>query len=242
MNQDTDKMFILVDFDNLPRYLKREGLPNVCARIINAIAQRKKHFTIRTELRLYGGWYEDDNLTDEASRLIIDITGSFPTTIRWNSGEQNGQAIVSVSLACSLVVDPARQLFFTKRIRDFSDHIQPNHTRIRACGRPNCPMRIVSDFFKNNRCPNEGCSTTPADVLRKQEQKLVDTMLTADLIHLVKSSNYDIAVVSSDDDLWPGLQTALHYGARVIQVHTASDRQTPNQYTSGFKQYKFTTL
>ena len=100
----------------------------------------------------------------------------------------------------------------------------------------------VTDFFRQKRCPQLGCRTTPGDLLCRQEQKLVDTMITADLIHFAKIGQHDLAVVSSDDDVWPGIQTALLYGARVTQVHTRQGQETRECYTKGLKQYKFTSL
>lgn len=67
-------------------------------------------------------------------------------------------------------------------------------------------------------------------------------MLTADLIHLAKNGQQELAVVSSDDDLWPGIQMALLAGAHVIQVHTRSGRPTPLAYSIGLPYYKQVTL
>jgi hypothetical protein len=38
--------------------------------------------------------------------------------------------------------------------------------------------------------------------------------------------------VSADDDLWPGIQVALLWGARVLHVHPLPGRSTPAQYAS----------
>ena len=74
------------------------------------------------------------------------------------------------------------------------------------------------------------------DVLQKWEQKLVDTMLVSDLIFLATRGERDLVVVSSDDDIWPGIRTALQLGARVTQVHTGG-RETPADYTRGVNDF-----
>jgi uncharacterized LabA/DUF88 family protein len=61
---------------------------------------------------------------------------------------------------------------------------------------------------------------TPAAVLRKLEQKLVDTMMVADMIYLARADNAAIAVVSSDDDMWPGILSGLVAGAQLIHIQT----------------------
>jgi hypothetical protein len=235
-------MDILVDYDNVLPQMKREGLLNFCSRVINAIANRKMHFAQRCRMRLYGGWYETKSLTERAKALITEIQQNFPGVVPWSTNKSSGQSLAKVEMAYSLEVQPGRHLFYTLRVRDFSEPIQCNESRVRRCGEPNCPVRIVSDFFRQKKCPSDGCHTLPGDVLRKQEQKLVDTMITADLIHLAKSGEHDLALVSSDDDLWPGVQTALLYGARVIQVHTREGREMPESYITGLDQYKHTAL
>jgi|GEM_PF-2967632 len=42
----------------------------------------------------------------------------------------------------------------------------------------------------------------------------------------------DLVVVSSDDDIWPGVRTALELGSQVTIVQTQK-RNTPEDYTRG---------
>ena len=97
-------------------------------------------------------------------------------------------------------------------------------------------MRHVADFLEEQRCPGNGCTVRQNDVLQKWEQKLVDTMLVSDLIFLATRGERDLVVVSSDDDIWPGIRTALQLGARVTQVHTGG-RETPADYTRGVNDF-----
>jgi hypothetical protein len=67
-------------------------------------------------------------------------------------------------------------------------------------------------------------------VPERQQQKLVDTMLAADLIHLGSTSNEPIAIVTSDDDLMPPVIQAVYSGAEVLHLHTIAGRSTPSHY------------
>ena len=49
---------------------------------------------------------------------------------------------------------------------------------------------------------------------------MVDTMLVADMIHLAQRGDDKFVVVSSDDDLWPGMLSAMASGSTVIHVTT----------------------
>lgn len=55
-------------------------------------------------------------------------------------------------------------------------------------------------------------------------------MLTADVIHIARRSAEPVAVVTSDDDLWPGIHTILVAGTPAIQVHTKPGAITRHPY------------
>jgi hypothetical protein len=77
------------------------------------------------------------------------------------------------------------------------------------------------------KCPNSMCPFTLQDFLSKPTQKLVDSMIVCDLL-LVSNSNARVVVVSSDDDLWPGIYTALGCGCQIIRIRTSTK---PTQIT-----------
>ena len=62
-------------------------------------------------------------------------------------------------------------------------------------------------------------------------------MIVSDLIHLASTGESAIAVVSSDDDLWPGMLMAMSKGVQIVQVCT-KHASTHNLYVGGLnKQY-----
>jgi len=69
--------------------------------------------------------------------------------------------------------------------------------------------------------------------MKRSEQKLVDTMLTADMIYLAQAGVKDVCLVSSDDDLWVGIRTAILLGANVTQIHTMPGRDLAAFYARG---------
>ena len=54
-------------------------------------------------------------------------------------------------------------------------------------------------------------------------------MLVADLIHL-SASPQGVGVVSSDDDIWPGIRMALSAGASIFHIHSKKGQGTPEFY------------
>lgn len=71
-------------------------------------------------------------------------------------------------------------------------------------------------------------------------QKLVDTVLTADLIQVSPPASTQIAVVTSDDDLWPGIYTALSQGATVHHVRPSRSPEADDYETeteTGYRPY-----
>jgi hypothetical protein len=69
---------------------------------------------------------------------------------------------------------------------------------------------------------------------------MVDTLLVTDLIYLSMTETSPIAVVSNDDDMWPGIRQALLNGSRIVHVHPIPGRATPThfltQLPSGYTQ------
>ena len=94
--------------------------------------------------------------------------------------------VAQLEMAQSLEVDPKRVLHYTHRRRPFSDPVEHNKETLDRCNKTSCPLNNVAEFFKQKKCPDVGCRITPGDLLFRQEQKLIDAMITADLIHLAR--------------------------------------------------------
>lgn len=216
---------ILIDYDNLDKRDKQKGLIYLSEKIVNGFSPSDVN-NLNVQIRLYGGWYQNQRLTRTAQHLANEITGSFPITAVLN--DNKSKIIVNVELAYSLITQPHMQLFNTFRIRGMPYGLDCFHPNQKNCLDPNCQLITVHNFIKSDICGS--CNKIrPADLLYKNEQKLVDTMITSDLIYTANTFS-NVCIVSSDDDFWPGILTALNFGVRVTQIHTKG-KPTPHHYS-----------
>src|SRR5579862_4283321 len=99
-------MNVLVDYDNIPEIARTSGPRYVADRICSVIQTIGGLALIRDrriDLRLYGGWYYNDKLSNVGRRLAADIQDSFPFAL--SVGDKNARISISVAaeLAHSLV-------------------------------------------------------------------------------------------------------------------------------------------
>jgi uncharacterized LabA/DUF88 family protein len=219
-------MFIFIDYDNIDFTITRLGVHHIISKIISRIDPREVSSGNRVLARLYGGWYENNNFTRRAQILSTDIRSSFPSVLTLS--DNTTQVIVNCELAFSMLADPTNHLFHTYRPRGIPEGLKVLHPKTVGCNDPKCPLVTTYDFITNDVCNLCG-NIRPRDLFYRGEQKLVDTMLTSDLIYSVNQPS-NLCIVSSDDDFWPGIITTLNMGKRVVQLHTRN-RQTPGFYT-----------
>lgn len=232
-----DEDYVLIDYDNLSSQHKSCGLRDLLQEIVNKTIVLNGRCPDRIKCRVYGGWYENSTPTVSAQILSSKISSDFPTTLiqQDRMGRTIKKIIATAELAYSLMAEPKKHLVKTLRKRPFGANVEINNLTLTACSQANCLGKVVESFFKNKLCPHTSCNYKQVDLLLKREQKLVDTMMTSDLIFLAIRDKGTLSLVSSDDDVWPGIQTALNLGASVNQVHT-SKRATPIEYTGGVSQ------
>lgn len=219
-------MVILVDYDNIDKNILRLGILYVINKIVSKIhpseVSNSRHITVR----LYGGWYDHNRFTIRAQNLSADIALSFPNTSILSDNRTS--VIINCEIAYSLLADPTNHLLYTYRTKGIPTGLKARRPNSCGCSTLNCPIDNVFHFVNNKIC-NQCSVLTPEDIFYRGEQKLIDTMLTSDLIY---SANRlpNLCVVSSDDDFWPGIMTALSLGKKIVQIHTSS-RPTPAFYT-----------
>ena len=236
-------MLILIDYDNVDRLERRRGLRNVAEVVLGKLPTADLPDGAGTAVRLYGGWYEGRRLSREAQRLSAEIGRDFPGVVSLPGPHAPRRVRVAMELARSLSIDPSRDLFNTYRTRS-APKVHAKRFPFAGCTKTSaCPLAAVHTLLRADACPEQGCGVAVADVMERAEQKLVDTMLTADLIHAAHSAPNEIVVVTTDDDLWPGIRTAVHHGATVHHVHPKHGRSTPPFYaaavTANYHQYSF---
>ncbi|WP_421794284.1 hypothetical protein [Hydrocarboniphaga effusa] len=207
---------ILVDYDNVYDHDRRLGLPHVISKITAVISPHLPVAVNRLSYRLYGGWFEEAKLSRSAQKLGASIT-TYPT-----AANINGNAgVVQVDFARALFSNPRNHLTHTFRPRGQVPRLSCEASPYRRCTvTAQCPLIHLAAFINSEQCHSSGCPVTPADILKKEEQKLVDTMIVSDIAYLATQDvTSAIAVVSADYDIWPGIVNALAFGKGVVHVH-----------------------
>lgn len=168
--------------------------------------------------RLYGGWMENGLQTNIASKIQQAIA-SFKFFPLFNRSERifvHGD----IELATRLISLPDIEWDDTKRT-----HLGIPKLRLASAGLPKgcmginetCPVRILYRFAgkRTKKCPVSGCHTTNKDAFKVVEQKMVDTMLSCDIISLSDDQNVEGIIVASDDfDLLPPIVMAVENGKK----------------------------
>mgnify|MGYP003037295264 FL=1 len=152
----------------------------------------------------YGGWYQGNVYTQKASLLAtylqqIDI---FP--IITNTGKVDGSIAIAEQ---QYGLDFVWYNTFQKKAglqKVLIDHTK--ESQICSSNSGQCPVRILQKFIKNKErlCNNNGCTTKHQEILYRKEQKMIDTMMTCDVITYSSEPTVKAIYIASDDvDLFP---------------------------------------
>ena len=220
-------MLVLVDYDNIRPMDRRAGLAPLMERIADRILGNQS--APRLDFRLYGGWYDFSQLTRRGQDLAREIAADFPRSYR-RVGSSGTTHILNVEAAYSLLCDPGHHLLATYRERGCPSGIKTHPQAGLACATPGtCGLRHLPDLFSQSRCPQPSCNVALEQLLYRGEQKLVDAMLGTDLLHASANLPGPVALVTSDQDLWPPIRQAVSMGRTVLHVHTDT-HGTPARY------------
>ncbi len=218
---------VLVDFDNVEPGITRTGAVNMAKLLVPLIPPSVLARHASVHVRLYGGWRSSGALTTGAQKLVPDLRAGSPTVI----GRPGRNAGSAMRLTVELAEGPmgtATQLQETlARDRDLR--------KFRArrswseCTRPGvgCGMSLHATLAHTTPCPVPGCASRLSHVLVRDEQKMVDTLLVADIAYQALALKAtDVVVVSSDTDMWPGVLLAIRAGCNVVHLHTRTGWRT----------------
>ena len=226
-------MTFLVDYDNLHVLVRRRGTRHVITRLLDALGLWQTTWGRRVSCRLYGGWLHESASSRDAQSLVPDLQREFPRMMSVQGTDGLNNVLVKAELARSLACDPAVVLTHTYRPRSLPRRLRCEPAPFSGCAAPsNCPIVNVDPFIRNADCPDSDCTIEPGNVLSRAEQKLVDSMLIVDLIHLADMTSGPLVVVSADEDLWPGIRFALLRGAHVIHVIPSRSRVCLSRYAA----------
>lgn len=210
-----------MDFDNVEAGLKAAGPVGLARLLVTLVPEAVLARHDAALVRLYGGWRAQGNLTNLAQRLVPDIRSSSPTVVPVRHTGQRHQLRLTVELAdCPIgTTAPLQEMLVKDRdLRKF--RTRPSGWA--QCAAPStCGFGNVAGLTHATPCGNLGCASRLGDVLVRDEQKMVDTLIVADLAFQALSARAtDVVVVSSDTDMWPGVLLALRSGCAVTHIHT----------------------
>ncbi len=177
------------------------------------------------DVRLYGGWYEGVDMSQLAQKLTVSIQNEFPTIIRLPRDRRIVSLTTNAELAFALLEEPTHHLFHTYRKKGRPGNIRVQSPATIGCLDTSCPLPLVKKILGTGRCPTHTCIGVGDDLVYRNEQKIVDTMLTCDLIYAT-NLNYDcVVIISGDDDFLPPIRTALLRGTTVARIHPKASSQ-----------------
>jgi hypothetical protein len=208
-------MKVLVDYRNVPTSIRGNGLKYLADKIATGIIHLVSPPPHSLDIRLYSGWDRNQVLTQEAQRLYAEGQQTFPA-IR----NAIHPITMTVELVHTLEVAPRKRLSNKLRSEPLRNGVRFRKPSLTTCRNASCPIDCLYDFFRTGHCSVTGCAGTVGALAEQESQKLVDTMLVADMIYLSNNSNDPICLVGSDDDMWPGILSALSAGRRFIHLQT----------------------
>lgn len=226
-------MDILVDYSNVRPADRSRGPTFVVDKIIAALGLVLLAPYSRIAIRFYDGWYENNTLTRRAQEVSAALLKDFPAPRTITDGSATKTLVVNVELAYSLKIDPSNHLWHTYRPKGTPRSLSCGHPTAAGCTVTPCELLSTHTFLSTKKCPAATCTITPENLISRSEQKLVDAMLFADLYYHHLQKTPKVAVVSSDDDMWPAIRTLLDLGVHVVQLHTVPGHSTPAFYSRG---------
>lgn len=214
---------VFIDYDNLQPPQRLAGILDVVTRVLMQVEFNRPITRAKCDVRIYGGWYEGTKITRKAQDVTIEIQQDFPRILRLPTS--NGYCSISANaeLAVALLKEPGHHLFNTYRRKGKPTNVRVAEPAAVGCVDAECILPLAKKLLKSGDCPKASCIIN-GDFIYRHEQKLVDTMLSCDLIHAAGAAHDLIILVSDDDDFLPPLRTVLLLGGAAVRVHPQKNR------------------
>jgi len=211
---------IFVDYDNLLPSQKIAGMLDLLTKALIQLPLGVATTRARCEARVYGGWYEGNQITRRAQDVTVEIQRDFPKVIRLPSTSGNHMSVsTSVELAVALLQEPSHHLFNTYRRKGKPANVRVAEKCDVGCNEADCLLPLMKRFIGSGNCPKAGCAVTTGNLIYRNEQKIVDTMLACDLIYAANGSSDQVILISGDDDFLPPLRAVLLSGTAAVRIH-----------------------
>lgn len=226
MSEQQLMAIVFIDYDNLLPTHKSMGMLDIVTKVLVQLPWGKAITRGSCEVRVYGGWYEDNMITRMAQDLAVELQDKFPAIIRVPLGDNVTLALkTNAELAVALLQEPGHHLFNTFRRKGKPSNVKVQKPVDVGCEDAACVLPQMKQLLKSGSCPKAGCSVLTCDLVYRHEQKIVDTMLTCDLIHAVDRVSGWVILVSGDDDFVPPLRTVLLRGGAAVRCYPKPSTQ-----------------
>ena len=213
--------YCLADFFNLqlwkigrpPVYSDvRDGLDDLIAAGVTAAGSASE-----VTFRLYGGWHGD---VPESREEIRGMTSRAMQAL----SKRLGRTRVRVELADTPVWDRSLRLRSTVQVSRLAN-VPARVESCDECLRPaDCTVSSLGRWF-GGKCPSDGCPVKLPQVAWRHQQKMVDTLLTADALTIAHTGVCDAVLVASDDtDMLPALLALSTSGLEVVRMARRASR------------------
>jgi uncharacterized LabA/DUF88 family protein len=217
---------IFIDYDNLEQTQKIGGILDVVTKVLFQIPINIATTRAKCEVRVYGGWYEYAQITRLAQEVTIEMQRDFPKVIRLPASDGGHISVVAnAELAVALLQEPSHHMFNTYRRKGKPRNVRVESPNVAGCTDSDCVLPMMKKLLRTGICPKHGCSITDDNLVYRHEQKLVDTMLSCDIIYSANFNLEKVILVSGDDDFLPPLRSILLGGVAAIRFHPKPNGQ-----------------
>ncbi len=170
-----------------------DGLRDLVGQVNSAVPSATE-----VTIRLYGGWHR------ETLKAPVDIRHMMERAIENNPKRYRAQRI-RVQLADHPIWDPGTPLL--RSLRD--SPLMRVHAQVTPSKQCFSPATCTSEALRSwctGTCPESRCPVTLRQIAHRTRQKMVDTLLTADAMAIIKDRLAHAVVLASDDsDMIPAL-------------------------------------
>ena len=226
------KALILIDYDNLSSNQK-SSIQLLIEQILCHLANTDQlDKFIKGDVRVYGGWYEEDKLTALAAQLNM----IFQDPVTGKVFDKNGQEILynfQILLAQSLLSAPTQDFWRTYRKKSNPSRGIRFSQEMKSCSFSGNVMAQVKTLITTGLCPHSDCPNYSEEnlVIYRAEQKMVDTLMSCDLVYsaIISPDSDYVIVVSGDDDFYPALVLAGQFNnCSLVHVIPKASAQSNN--------------
>jgi uncharacterized LabA/DUF88 family protein len=217
---------LFIDYDNLLPQQKTAGILPLVTKALILLPWTLITHRAKCDIRIYGGWYEGAQITRRAQDVAVEIQRDFPAIIRLPiAGGETAIVSANAELAVALMQEPGHHLFNTYRRKGKPANIRVEEPDAVGCVDAQCILPTMKQLLKSGRCPKTDCPVALTELVYRHEQKIVDTMLSCDLIHAGSGVTDNVILVSGDDDFLPPLRVVQLGGSPVVRFHPKPNYQ-----------------